>query len=109
MEAELYALTGLVKEIIWFTNLLKEIRIPITLPISVNIDNQSTIKLCESNRILPNSKHIVTKQNFIRDEITAQRIKLTFTNSEQNIADMFTKALTRTKFEEHASKITVRI
>ena len=49
-------LTDIVKEILWIKQILEELNYEIKLPIIINIDNRSTIKIAEKKHLktLPN-------------------------------------------------------
>lgn len=49
-EAELYALTNLLREAMWFKMFVKSIRLPCPTPFPIFSDNQSTIQMVESDK-----------------------------------------------------------
>nr|KYP44120.1 Copia protein [Cajanus cajan] len=46
------------------------------------------------------TKHIAIKYHFIREVETTKQIQLEYCSTEDQVADIFTKALPRTKFEQ---------
>ena len=46
------------------------------------------------------SKHIDVRYHFIRSEVDAGTVKLLYVPSEENIADLFTKPLSKNKMEK---------
>lgn len=62
------------------------------------IDNQSTIKMIESYENSKRSKHIDIKMHFIKDIVSKGLIKVNYVPTDENVADIFTKALCSEKF-----------
>lgn len=54
------------------------------------------------------SKHIETKYHYIRECAERGLITVEFIRTEEQLGDIFTKALGRQKFEELRSKIGIR-
>ena len=63
------------------------------------VDNQGAIKLAQNPVHHQRSKHIDVKFHFLRSEIQFGTAKIHYVQSAHNIADMFTKALSRVKFD----------
>ena len=66
-------------------------------PITVYCDNQSSIVLVKNPIVHQRSKHVDIKFYFICDEINKGSILLEFIETEENVADVFTKPMTRIK------------
>ena len=60
-------------------------------------DNQGAIALCKNRMVSQRSKHIGVRYHFIRDLILEGTMTVEYVCSDDNIADMFTKALQRIK------------
>lgn len=104
-EAELYAITAVVKDLIGIVDLLKELQIPIKSPIPVYTDNQAAIAITNSATQTRAVKHIRIRRHFIQDEIEHNRIIIKSITSEENTADLFTKSLPRPRFEQLRSSL----
>ena len=63
------------------------------------IDNTSAIKLAKNPNFHDRTKHINTKYHFIRQHVEAKAIQLCHCSTNEWIADIFTKAFGREKFE----------
>ena len=61
-------------------------------------DNTSVINLSKNLIMHSRTKHIEMKHYFIRDEVVKNNFKIIFINSENQIADIFTKLLNQEKF-----------
>ncbi|BAT74403.1 hypothetical protein VIGAN_01206700, partial [Vigna angularis var. angularis] len=62
-------------------------------------DNKSAIAIAKNPVHHQRTKHIAIKYHFIRDEETTKQIRLEYCPTEDQIADIFTKALPRPRFE----------
>ena len=110
-QAEYMALTQTTKEATWLRLLMTEIGLLDsenqhaqiqTLEnegaITVNRDNQRAIALANNPVFHSRTKHIDIQYHYIRDEISAGRIKLTYVSTEDMVADGLTKPLSHIKF-----------
>lgn len=112
MEAEFVAMTEVSKELVWFDNILKECilkgfvqeihRKPILF-----VDNQSAINFVKSPVENSRSKHIDVRLLFIRDLVYKEIFEVLYVKSKDNLADVFTKPLTKLEFEKFKSKLFV--
>lgn len=96
-EAELVSLCAASKEGIWLSKMLCEVGILAT-PFTMFEDNIPCIKIAEEPRDHQRTKHIDVKYMFIREQIQNKKIILKYVPSENQVADVFTKPLVRTKF-----------
>ncbi|GJR86478.1 hypothetical protein Tco_0210489 [Tanacetum coccineum] len=62
-------------------------------------DNKSAIALCCNNVQHSRSKHIDIRHHFIREQVEKGVVELYFVRTEYQLADIFTKALPRERFE----------
>ena len=65
----------------------------------IRIDNQSTIAITNNPVKHSKTKHIDIRHHFIRDCAEKNLIKLVKVPTEDNCADLFTKAFDRSRFE----------
>jgi hypothetical protein len=94
-EAEFIALVELIKEILWFRNMLAELNVqPITTPLDVYLDNEAAKSIAEAGRSMRGVKHVDTKLLMLRHHVLDGSIKLHHVSSADNTADLFTKAYT---------------
>ena len=97
-EAEYMAFTECVQESCFLQMLLSEI-IPISEPIPIFGDNQGAISLIKNPIVSNRSKHIDVKHHFIREKFTAKCIEVIHVGTDDNVADVFTKPVTRNKLQ----------
>ena len=62
-------------------------------------DNNGALELAKCPRMRPRTKHIAIKYHHFREHVTSGNIKVESIDTSVQIADIFTKPLTRTKFE----------
>jgi len=89
-EAEVRALHEAVKEVMWIRGLLAEMGLIQREPTVIYQDNISTITLCNSERAVSQSKHIMPLLSAIRQAIENKIIKLVHCPTEWMVADILT-------------------
>lgn len=100
MESEFVAMTEAAKNLVWFDRIVQECRSKqisrdIGTSSTLNVDNQAAIDFVKSPIENYRSKHIDVKLFFIRDLIYREAFQLNFVRSRCNLADAFTKPLTK--------------
>ena len=104
-EAEYIGLSQCCREIKPLQRILNELSLALNLPKqhTVNIfeDNQGAIKLSNLPANPPRTKHIALKYHHFREEIRRKRITVTYIDTNDQPADMLTKALAKESFERH--------
>ena len=93
-EAEYMSLTEASKEAIHLKNLAAEMGLYQEKIIILN-DNQAAQSLVKNPVISSKSKHISIKEHFIRDVVLSGKIEICYQQTEEMVADIFTKALQR--------------
>nr|GEX19444.1 retrotransposon protein, putative, unclassified [Tanacetum cinerariifolium] len=71
-------------------------------------DNKSVIALCYNNAQHSQSKHIDIRFHFIKEQVENGVVELYFVNTEYQLADIFTKALSRERIEFLINKLRMR-
>ena len=71
-------------------------------------DNQSEITLSKNRVHHSQTKHIDTRYHFISQCVEDKKIEIGFIRTEDKLADIFTKALGKTKFQEMRGRIGIR-
>lgn len=105
-EAEYVALSACVTECLFVATLLTEILKCTVYPIEIFEDNQSCIKMV-STLETKRTKHIDVRHHFLRDCLEKNQIKLNYIPTNDQTADIFTKAVTPQKFDYFRSKLNV--
>ena len=70
-------------------------------------DNQGAIALSKNAKGNPRTKHIDIKYDYVRDATEKGQVRLEYCPSEIMLADIFTKALPKIRFEELRTLIGV--
>lgn len=98
-ESEFVAASEATKEAIWVKQLLSEIYHSESFDLILYIDNQSAIRLIKNPIFHKRTKHIDIRYNFVRERYENNDIDIMFVSTRDQVADIFTKALARNKFE----------
>ncbi|CAL1361578.1 unnamed protein product [Linum trigynum] len=100
IEGELVAATACACQAVWLRRLLEELQNKQEEATTIRCDNQSIIKLSKNPVLHGRSKHIDVKYHFLRDLCKEGQLGLEYCRSEDQVADMFTKALKIGQFEK---------
>ena len=100
-EAEYTALAETVQEGKFLKQLCVDLGIlQVSNSILINADNQSAIKLAKNPAFHKRSKHIDVKFHFIRSEVQLGAVSLSYIASEDNLADIFTKPVSKVRLDK---------
>nr|GEY52020.1 hypothetical protein [Tanacetum cinerariifolium] len=106
-EAEYIALSGCCAQILWMRSQLSDYGLGFN-KIPMYCDNKSAIALCCNNVQHSRSKHIDIRYHLIKEQVENGVIELYFVNTEYQLVDLFTKALTRDRIEFLINKLGMR-
>jgi transposase InsO family protein len=98
-EAELYASVLAIKQALYLRNILQEIGY--TESIKLLSDNQATIHWLTGSKSTPRLKHVDVSYHFVREMIANNTLSVEYITTEQQTADIMTKALPKALFEKH--------
>ena len=107
-EAEYMAASLAACEAIWMRNILVGLFSSHLDPTVIHCDNQSFIKLSVNPVFHDRSKHIDIRYHHIRYCVQRKIMLLRYIPTEDQDADILTKALTMRKLEYHGGKIGVK-
>ncbi len=71
-------------------------------------DNQSTVQISEHNIIRERTKHVDVKYKFVSECIDKDEVKVAYVRTEEQRADLLTKALPRPALEKHRCALMTR-
>ncbi|GJQ91873.1 retrovirus-related pol polyprotein from transposon TNT 1-94 [Tanacetum coccineum] len=103
-EAEYIAMSGCYAQIFWMRPQLTDCGFAFN-KIPLYCDNRSAIALCCNNVHHSRSKHIDIRHHFIREHAEKGVVELYFVTMDYQLADIFTKALPRGRFEFLLSRL----
>lgn len=106
-EAEYVAASTAAREAVWIRKLLSDIGCPCDKETTLYIDNQSAIQLVRNPVFHKRTKHIDVHFHFIREKENEKKIKVEYVPSENQRADIFTKALPRDRFRDLCFKLNM--
>lgn len=99
-EAEFMAMTAASCQAIWLRNILNMVTDGGLSPVILYVDNKSAMDLAKNPVFHRRSKHIDIRFHFIRECVERGDIIIKYVKSEQQKADVLTKALCAVKFEQ---------
>lgn len=99
-EAEFMAATAAACQGIWLRDLLNQISDAVSGPVVLYIDNKSAIDLAKNPVFHGRSKHIDIRYHFIRECVERGEIIIKHVKTDEQRADVLTKALSTIKFEK---------
>ena len=92
-EAEYMSLSSAIQEAKFLFQLLKDFLVESSNSVSLYCDNQGAIALAKNPVQHQRSKRINIRYHFIRQEIQNGSVNVMYVTSNENVADIFTKAL----------------
>ncbi|GKD88041.1 ribonuclease H-like domain-containing protein [Tanacetum coccineum] len=105
-EAEYRGVANAVAETCWLRNLLRELHTPLSSATLVYCDNVSAVYLSCNPVQHQRTKHIEIDIHFVRDLVA--EVRVLHVPSRYQFADIFTKGLPSSLFEEFRSSLSVR-
>jgi hypothetical protein len=104
-ESEYIAMAEAAKEGVWIQKLLKELSLMENVQLELFYDNQSSMEMAKNPVGHHKTKHMNIRHHYIRNQVLKGEINLIYTPTSEQIADILTKALGRTKFEYFRSAL----
>jgi hypothetical protein len=86
---------------------LQDIQLNYDEPISIFCDNISAISISKDPVMHSETKHILIKFHFLREQVTEKNIKVEYIGTKEQIVDIFTKPLPRETFEYLLQKLGI--
>ena len=106
-EAEYIALSTACEEGVWLRRLVSDIQIKQNGPSTVFEDNQGAIELSKNPKFHNRTKHIDVSYHYVREQVNLNIISVKYCPTEDMIADVMTKGLSKTDFEKFRNKLGV--
>ncbi|GKC24852.1 ribonuclease H-like domain-containing protein [Tanacetum coccineum] len=108
VEAEYRGVANAVAETCWLRNLLRELHTPLATATIVYCDNVSVVYLSSNPVQHQRTKHIEIDIHFVRDLVATGAIRVLHVPSRYQYADIFTKGLPTSLFDEFRTSLSVR-
>ncbi|RVW16747.1 Retrovirus-related Pol polyprotein from transposon RE2 [Vitis vinifera] len=104
-EAEYRAMALATCELIWLRHLLRELRFGKDEQMKLICDNQAALHIASNPIFHERVKHIEVDCHFIREKIASGCVATSFVNSNDQLADIFTKSLRGPKIKYICNKL----
>ncbi|KAK2398761.1 putative mitochondrial protein [Trifolium repens] len=99
-EAEYLAAGLATQQSLWLKRILQDIGEKQEGSLQLHCDNKSAIAMAKNPVFHSRTRHINIKHHFIRSVIEEGDVQLIFCSSQEQLADIFTKALPRGRFQQ---------
>ncbi|XP_075088534.1 uncharacterized protein LOC142170506 [Nicotiana tabacum] len=106
-EAEYRALAALAADVTWIVHLLHHVGVLLASPPVLYSDNISALHLSSNPILYARTKHVELDYHFIREKVTSGAMVTKYVPSLNQVADIFTKALTKQQYQFLRSKLGV--
>lgn len=107
-EVEYCALVTIVAEVRWFSFLFCELDILLYHPPSLLCDNLSTLQITRNPIFHARTQYIEINYHFVCELVQRQSLRLAYVSTNDQLADLFTKGLSRLLFDHLCSKMRLR-
>ncbi|CAL1410126.1 unnamed protein product [Linum trigynum] len=108
IEAEYRSMSEVASEIEWLRRLLAELGVQCPSPIRLHVGNTSAIRIATNPVLHDRTKHIEVHIHYVRQLVTEGIVELTYISSEDQPADLLTKAVSTTRHWFLAHKLMLR-
>ena len=106
-EAEYIAGTHAAKQVLWHRSLFKELDFDLPKTSTIFSDNQAAVSISHHPEFHARTKHIDISYHFLRDLIKSGTLNVVYVNTQNNLADIFTKGLPRATHQNLSYEIGV--
>lgn len=108
-EAEYMAINDVARDLVWERRSLNTLGVShcSSNPTPIAVDNQAAITLAKSKTSHDSTKHIHFRFHYIRSLVTSKEVSINCLYTNHNHADILTKALSRDKFQYHATRMGI--
>lgn len=104
-EVEYQAMASTLSELIWVQHLLRDLGVCLHSPPLLFCGNVSAIYLSQNPIFHGRTKHIEVDFHFLRERVAAKTLCIRFISSDRQLADLFTKSLTSSRFKSLCSSL----
>ena len=106
-EAEFRGVARSLAEVLWIKKLLTEIGFPPTKTSRIMCDNKAAIQISENPVQHDRTKHVEVDRHFIKEKLEAGIVELPYVRSEEQLADILTKATNGKIFNNCLFKLNI--
>jgi hypothetical protein len=105
-EAKYISVESCCVQLLWMRKCLKDFGVNCD-KVPLLCDNESAIKIAHNLVLHGKTKHIEICHHFIREHVANGDIELSYVNTKDQLADIFTKPLDERRFKELRSKLNI--
>ena len=92
-------------ELLWIRNVLRDLGIECATPMNLYCDNKAIIQIAQNHVQHDRTKHVKVDRHFIKENLDEKIIQFPFIQSESQLADMLTKAVSGKVFHGIIDKL----
>ncbi|CAL1358977.1 unnamed protein product [Linum trigynum] len=107
-EAEYRSMSEVSSELVWLHRLLKELGVDCRVPMRIYGDNTSAIQIAVNPVMHDRTKHIEVHVHYIRQLVAEGLIQVGYLSTEDQTADLLTKAVASSRHWYLSSKLMLR-
>ncbi|KAM5588526.1 hypothetical protein ABKV19_006802 [Rosa sericea] len=104
-EAEYRGMAHGVYELLWLRNLLRDLGFKLKSAMQLYCDNKAAIDISQNPIQHDRTKHVEVDRHFIKEKLDAKIISFPFVPTEEKLADVLTKGVSRKAFYDSLSKL----
>ncbi|PRQ49627.1 putative RNA-directed DNA polymerase [Rosa chinensis] len=104
-EAEYRGMAQGVCELLWLRNLLRDLGFKLKSTMQLYCDNKAAIDISQNPVQHDRTKHVEVDRHFIKEKLDAKIISFPFVPTEEQLADVLTKGVSRKAFYDSLSKL----
>ena len=95
----------LVRRSLFVRNVCNELHIGLSGPVFLGVDNEAAIKIAENRGVTGRTKHFSDALHYIRHMVDHRFIRIRYISTHYQLADGFTKPLTKSLFRTWCSRV----
>ncbi|GJZ97954.1 retrotransposon protein, putative, ty1-copia subclass [Tanacetum coccineum] len=110
-QAEYMAASEAAMEAVWIRKFVGDLGVMPSIKEFVNMycDNSAAIIFAKDSGIMKGARHFLRRYHYVREQVESGEIKILKVHTDDNLADLFTKALPREKVIDHANGIGLQL
>jgi len=100
VESEYMAASHATREAVWLKSFLSELQIIINHLISIACDSQGAMAIMKSPEYHARTKHIDIRHHYVREKVNDKTVVFNFVDTNDMMADILTKPITKIQHEK---------
>ena len=107
-EAEYRGMARGVCELLWLRNLLRDLGFRQKKAMDLHCDNKAAIAIAHNPVQHDRTKHVEVDRHFIKEKLDAHIISFPFVKTDEQLADVLTKAVSSKVFSDSLDKLGIK-